>query len=141
MREFSEHDIGQNRGKAVMRRRRKKQIVFTVITAVLVFGVVIGLIIFKNHSSDKQGPLRLQGTWKYDEYTQYEFDGNGSGCLCFEDLHYEYTYTVKDNELRLDFKDDSVRDCTYTFSVNGNTLTITGGEGTVGGVYELHKQD
>ena len=35
----------------------------------------------------------------------------------------------------------AARDCTYTFSVNGNTLTLTGGEGTIGGTYELHRQE
>lgn len=85
----------------------------------------------------------FQGIWKYDEYTKYEFDGNGNGngCMYLEDLHYEYTYTVSNNELRLDFVDDSVRDRTYTFSIDRNTLTITGGEGTVGGTYKLHMHD
>ena len=35
----------------------------------------------------------------------------------------------------------AARDCTYTFSVNDNTLTLTGGEGTIGGTYELHRQE
>lgn len=105
------------------------------------FGVVGGLFIFKKCSNDNQELLQFQGTWKYDEYTQYEFDGNGNGCMCLEDLHYEYTYIVRENELKLNFKDDSVRDCTYTFLIKDNTLTITGGEGTVGGLYELYKQN
>ena len=36
---------------------------------------------------------------------------------------------------------EAARDCTYTFSVNDNTLTLTGGEGTIGGTYELHRQE
>lgn len=139
MREFSEHDIRQSRRRAAIRLRRRNQVIFIIITFVLVFGVVIGLLILKNHSNEKKELLQFQGTWKYDEYTQYEFDGNGNGCMCLEDLHYEYTYTVKHNELKLDFKNDSVRDCTYTFLIKNNTLTITGGEGTVGGTYVLNK--
>lgn len=123
-----------------MRRRRRNQIIFIIITFVLVFGVIIGIAVFKNRSNSKDKLMQFQGTWKYDEYTQYEFDGNGSGCMCLEGLHYEYTYTVKDDMLKLDFKDDSVHDCTYTFLMENSTLTLSGGEGTVGGTYELHKQ-
>lgn len=141
MREFSDQDIRQNRRKAAIRRRRRNQLVLIVITFVLIFVAVIGFLIVKNKSHDTQLLRQFHGTWKYDEYTQYEFDGNGNGCMCLENLHYEYTYTVKDNELKLDFKDDSVRDCTYTFSIKNDTLTITGGEGTVGGSYELYKQN
>lgn len=139
MREFSEYDIRQNRRKAAIRRRHRNQIIFIIIIFVLVFAVMVGLFISKNHSNDKQELLQFQGTWKYDEYTQYEFDGNGNGCMCLENLHYEYKYTVNDNELKLDFVDDSVRDCTYTFSIKDDIMRIIGGEGTIGGTYNLYK--
>ncbi|MBQ8255271.1 MAG: hypothetical protein IJY94_07210, partial [Clostridia bacterium] len=34
-------------------------------------------------------------------------------------------------------ENESVRDGTYTFTVEDNTLTLIGGEGTVGGTYTL----
>ena len=37
----------------------------------------------------------------------------------------------------MDYENDSVRDGTYTFNVEDNTLTLIGGEGTVGGTYTL----
>lgn len=40
----------------------------------------------------------------------------------------------------IDFSDEAVHDGTYTFSVDGDTLTLIGGEGTIGGSYELHRQ-
>lgn len=139
MREYSEHDIRHNRRRAAMRRRRRNQMILIMTAFVLIFGIIIGIVIFRNHSNNKDELLQFEGTWKYDEYTQYEFDGNGSGCMCLEDLHYEYTYTVNDNKLKLDFKDDSVHDCTYTFLIENTTLTLSGGEGTVGGTYVLQR--
>lgn len=82
----------------------------------------------------------VKGTWVYDQYTKYEFDGNGNGYMCLENLHYKYTYGISDDELTLDFENDAVHDCIYTFEINDNTLTIIGGEGTVGGTYELTKE-
>lgn len=112
---------------------------FIIIGVIVIFALSIFLI-FYFHKGDTKGLLQLQGKWVYDEYTAYEFDGAGNGCMCFEDVHYEYTYTVDKNELKIDFKDDSVRDCSYTFQINDGLMIITGGEGTVGGVYELHKK-
>ena len=37
----------------------------------------------------------------------------------------------------MDYENESVRDGTYSFSVENNTLTLIGGEGTVGGTYTL----
>ena len=37
----------------------------------------------------------------------------------------------------MDYENESVRDGTYTFTVEDNTLTLIGGEGTVGGTYTL----
>ena len=38
------------------------------------------------------------------------------------------------------FTEDIVRDCDYTFSVNGTALTLIGGTGTDGGSYKLNKE-
>ena len=40
----------------------------------------------------------------------------------------------------LDFEDEAVHDCTYTFTLNENELTIKGEDGTVGGTYRLTKE-
>lgn len=131
----------QNRRKAALKRKWKKEIAFISIMVVLVIALIIGVFIVVNQSGNRQEITQIQGTWQYDEYIKYEFDGEGSGCMCLEDLHYEYKYTVDNNELILDFKDESVHDCTYTFLIDGNALMLTGGEGTIGGTYELKKQN
>ena len=87
----------------------------------------------------------LKGSFVYEENTVYEFDGKGKGCMCITDggsrYHYEYTYTIKEDQIMLDFEAEEVRDATYTFKLNGDKLTIIGGEGTAGGKYTLIKSD
>lgn len=117
------------------KRRQKRIICFVVLVLIILVTVFLGIISINS----KKELDTFTGTWIYDEYTKYEFDGKGNGCMCIEELHYEYTYTVKDNQLILDFNDNSVHDCTYIFSVKDDKLTIIGREGTVGGTYELHK--
>lgn len=52
---------------------------------------------------------------------------------------YDFTYEIKDNQLYIDFVNESAHDVTYEFSVKGDTLILIGGEGTIGGTYELTK--
>ena len=49
-----------------------------------------------------------------NEYTKYEFNKDGTGCLFAEDVHYEYT---SGDKVIIDFEKDIVRDCDYTYSV------------------------
>ena len=37
----------------------------------------------------------------------------------------------------MDYALDYVTDCEYTYTVDGDKLTLVGGEGTVGGTYTL----
>lgn len=48
-----------------------------------------------------------------------------------------FAYTIDGNKLMIDYANESVRDSEYEFTVDGNTLTLIGGEGTVGRTYEL----
>ena len=70
-------------------------------------------------------------------------DGKGGGCMCIDEKdHYEFTYDITGDAVSIDFKSDNVVDCQYTFSVDSDKLTLTGGEGTAqpGAVYELTKE-
>lgn len=82
----------------------------------------------------------LEGRWVYDSYTQYVFEKDGNGCLEVDDVHYEYTYKINGNTLTLDFVENIVRDCKYTFSVEDSQLTLIGGENTDGGTYQLTRK-
>ena len=54
-------------------------------------------------------------------------------------VSYDFTYTIDGNKLIIDYLNESVHDSTYEFTVDGDTLTLVGGEGTIGGTYELTK--
>lgn len=130
--------------RVVARRRRQRQRMLTIAGLFVVIAVIAVVSIFLFKPSDtKNAPAKadaLSGAWVYDQYTKYEFDGYGKGCMCLEDTHYEYSYKINGNTLSMDFKNEAVHDCSYTFSVKDNTLTIVGGEGTTGGTYTLTKQ-
>lgn len=72
---------------------------------------------------------RLEGTWRYDEVTAYEFDGRGSGKLLLPDKEYAFTYKLTDSELSIDFENEAAKDAVYDYSVSGDELTMSCGEG------------
>lgn len=123
------------------KNHRRKLILISVLTLVMAIFVVI--LLFKGCSNDKNTNSELAGVWYYDQYTEYEFDCEGNGCMCLDgNNHFEFTYKVENGVLYLDFALDYVTDCQYTYSVDGDKLTLVGGEGTaeVGKVYELVKR-
>lgn len=127
-------------GNHIARRRPKKKkrkniLIFSSLFAVVLV-ITIGIAIF--FMINKTSPIL--GTWVYDEYTQYVFEKNGNGCLEVDDVHYEYTYKVSDDKLSLDFSEEVVRDCEYTYIIEKNTLTLVGGKNTDGGTYKLTKK-
>ncbi len=79
------------------------------------------------------------GTWSVDDEAGMRFEEGGAGALVLPKTSYAFTYTVEDDQLILDFESSKVVDCRYTASVAGDVLTLIGGEGTVGGTYELAK--
>ena len=84
----------------------------------------------------------VEGLWRYDEHTEYEFDGKGNGRMYYDEgKYFAFTYTVNDDVLALDFELEYVNDCKYSFVIKDEKMTFTGGEGTavVGKVYELKK--
>lgn len=126
---------------AVLNERRKKRrntIKKALLSAVIIITVTVAVILIIAQFGKKSN--ELVGTWRYDEHTQYVFEKDGTGKLLADDVTYSYAYTVKGKKLILDFTEDIVRDCDYTFSVNGTALTLIGGTGTDGGSYKLNKE-
>ena len=60
-----------------------------------------------------------------------------------ETNHYEFTYDIDGDTLKVDYALDYVTDCEYAFTVERDKLTLVGGNGTAepGKVYELTKQE
>lgn len=109
----------------------------------LILVMIIILIAANYHKNEKNTKSKqsLEGIWVYDESTKYEFDFDGKGGMYIGKKKYNYTFTIDGDELKMDFEDPSVHDAVYTFYVNGDKLKLVGGEGTVGGEYELSREE
>ena len=102
--------------------------------AILAVLILIIVLIVKGCSG---GTDVLEGKWDLDGTTAYEFSGDGNGALLLPNVTYEFSYDIKKDQISLDYENESVRDGTYTFSIDKDKLTLIGGEGTVGGTYTL----
>ena len=122
--------------RAAQRRRQRRKRRLLLLTFVLIVAVITVIVITLANKPD----TKIIGVWQYDEYTKYDFNEDGTGCLCADDVHYEYTYKLSGDKVIIDFEEDVVRDCDYTYSVEEDTLTLIGGDGTDGGTYKLEKQ-
>lgn len=106
--------------------------------AVLIVIVVVIVLIVKGCSGRTDV---LAGTWDFDGTTTYSFDGEGSGAMVLPSISYDFTYTIDGNKLVIDYINESVHDSPYEFAVDGDILTMVGGEGKVGGTYKLTRQE
>ena len=85
--------------------------------------------------------IALEGTFVYNENVKYEFQSNGKGAMYDTNIKYGYTYTIENQNIMLDFENEAIHDATYTYQLEGDTLTLIGGEGTIGGEYILKKEN
>lgn len=139
---FSSSDNGRNR-RVAKRRKQRKMCRWIIVGCVIAALVLLVVLISKGCTGGNDATTDLAGVWHYDQYTEYEFDGNGNGCMCLDgNNHFEFTYKAEDDTLYLDFALEYVNDCQYTYAVDGDKLTLVGGEGTaeIGKVYELTKK-
>lgn len=128
--------------QASKKRRQRQRITVSISALVLLLLIVIVAVISKSCLGNKNNLAILQGVWHYDQYTEYEFDGKGNGCMCIEETnHYEFTYTIDGNTLKIDFALDYVTDCEYNFKIENDKLTLIGGKGTanLGQEYTLER--
>lgn len=132
------YDISQRNSMGSKRHKkghRKNIIIVSIFIATIILAALVLIALPKFHSASYD----IRGIWIYDQYTYYEFDGQGNGCLQLETERYEYTYKILGTKLYIDFANVEIRDCTYDFSIQNDELLITGKEGTIGGQYKLIK--
>ena len=48
---------------------------------------------------------------------------------------------MRKETIKIDYKDEEVRDAIYTYKLEGEELKLIGGEGTIGGEYTLKKEN
>lgn len=74
-----------------------------VAVPVVVLLIMISFLVWKTCAAGS-GLRSLQGTWRYDEYTEYGFDGKRRGCLYLDGItHFSYTYQVAGDTVKLNF--------------------------------------
>ena len=133
------HLTEDDRARRLSRRKkiqRQRRILFGgFVVALAAFVLMIVLLAKSYFGSDV-----LTGSWNYDGNTIYQFDGKGNGAMILPSAIYDFTYNIDGDQIRIDFKNETVHDGTYTFTVTGNKLIIVGGEGTISGTYELAKE-
>lgn len=123
------------RRKKIRQRKLRIQRGIAVGVALVILILVI-VLIAKGCSREKND---IVGTWRMDNYTAYLFEKDGTGAMLLTNSRYDYTFKIKGDDLYIDYKDDILGDGCYTFAVEGDTLILTGGEGTSGRTYELTK--
>lgn len=126
------------RNKKKKKKQKQRRMLFGGAAAVLIVIVVVIVLIVKGCFGRTDA---LAGTWDFDGTTTYVFDGNGTGVMALPSISYDFTYTIDGNKLVIDYSNESVHDSTYEFTVDGDILTMVGGEGTVGGTYKLTRQE
>lgn len=117
----------------VQKHRKKMRL---SIAALFILAVVLSIaiaIVYKRSS--------LIGTWYVDDVTTYEFYNGREGAMVLPSAEYEFTYSVTDNILYIDFKYEGAKDAQYAFYVDGNSLTLEGGNATTQGIYVLTKRE
>lgn len=117
-----------------LRAQKQRQRLWWGIGVLLVLLIVAVVVIALPRSP-------LEGKWNMDEVTSYEFYRNGKGAMVLPSTEYEFTYTVKDHTLYIDFLYDGAKDAQYIFAIDGNTLTLDGGNVTTQGTYALTKSE
>ena len=123
----------------VQRKNRLKKQRILIISVLAVLTAVLAIMSFTGKDAGPQAK-ELKGTWVFSENTSYSFNGRGKGTLYLTDLKFEFTYRAGDGKLSIDFTDDTLQDCAYSITINGDILTLTGGEGTSGGEYVLTRK-
>lgn len=127
----------------------------TLILLSILFIVLIVLAVNSTNNKERINELEDNNVKNYDENsiigsfiykvdgTKYEFKSDGNGSMSSKSFNYEYKYTTQDNNLNIDFIADEVQDVKYTYSINGNTLTLISVDGTVstGEEYKLEKEN
>lgn len=123
-----------------IRKRKEKQTTHRMVLCGMIAALAVIIISLVLLAKDYSGGTdALAGTWDFDGTTIYFFDGSGSGAMELPSISYDFTYTIDGNKLMIDYANESVRDSTYEFTTSGDTLTLIGGESTVGGTYELKR--
>lgn len=120
----------KRKAQRMRKQKRRKQLVIGI-------GILLSLLIVILIILSHPGPL--EGKWYMDDVTAYEFFDGSNGAMVLPSTEYKFTYTIKDNILSIDFDYEGAKDAQYTFAIDGDILTLEGGNATTQGTYVLRK--
>ena len=118
-----------------MRRvaKMKKSYVVPLLAAGVLFAAAVVMLVHLNHA--RYGALR--GTWVYDSFTEYDFNGTRSGVMHTAGEEFPFSYRIRGKRLILTFENKALETAAYRYRIEEDLLTMAGEEGTSGGVYRL----
>lgn len=148
--------------KPAMDPKKKQKIGVIVLLAVLGVIVIVMLVLILKPSGPNPSPLypdgvlptsgtrhevhvlpnggkdamEVNGLWRLDQVTLYEFDGYGRGIMHTAVDDYSFVYSAQDGLLEIDYDTDNGQDTEYTYVIDGDSLTISRGET----VYQFTKE-
>ncbi len=120
------------RRKKLQRQRRNRRLLLCAVLVLI--AILVWILLFFVRVSQP-----LKGLWAYGEAATIQFSGKGRGEILFSDMEYGFSYTVEGNSLQMAFDNPYLVDARYTFTVENGTLVLSGGDGTMGGTYDLTK--
>jgi len=66
----------------------------------------------------------IAGTWTIDDITTYSFKADGTGALILPKNKYSFKYTLEEDEMKIDFENNKLRDSTFKVSMMDGVLTL-----------------
>lgn len=86
-------------------------------------------------------PEEIEGTWTVDGITTYRFHADGSGALILPEHKYPFRYTIKSDELTLQFDSERIPDAVFIPSVTDDILILERNEETGTAEFTLERTD
>lgn len=148
------HDSGGSHGSQPQEDiARRKAVTIAIIAALLVAAAVALVFIIISATGGKQTETNrvvhttgnrhdvtvaadggasageLEGLWKIDDITSYEFDGKGRGIIHTAE-GFPFSYSAENGVLYIDIDTDDAHDSRYEYTIDGLTLTLVRGDST-----------
>lgn len=105
--------------------KMKQRIRCLIIICFIIMIILIIVIFLKNKKLFNNQDI-IKGLWNIDGTTKYEFDGKGEGKMILPSSEYKFIYKITENEISIDFEDETAKDYMYTYSLNGDVLEFKG---------------
>ena len=104
--------------------KRKLKVKSIVILLLIVLLIVVAVCLIFTLKPKDNIQNKLIGSWTTDGVTIYEFKEDGIGFLKTSLKEYQFTYTINNNKIFIDFKNEKSEDVEYTYTLEDDKLTL-----------------